>query len=288
LEDETLITASKAIWTAARRLLKQWRVMALLAATYAALLAALYFFVATSEATLWQVVLTLVFAALAPVLFFLLQAMIVNYARGEEGTKILLRRSFRDSCRLALASLPLALLAVVSIYLLNKLQSYFQIHNWPAPAAVRETWPASAQASSPSAAPSLQWSRLLLTTLRFLLLGVVLPLAAASLWNLAISDGLLPARKKIFGTLARAFAPDAMLIYAGGMLLFAFVPYFLLFSRTPAARPGVEFGLLLTRLLLVFIFTLCGWVLTLDALTRAASPPATPDLIAPPMDADTD
>lgn len=287
------MTAAKAILTAGRRLIRHWRTLAVMAATYAALLATLYLFVATSEATLRQVILTLVFAALAPALFFLLQAMIVNYARGEGSARVLLRRSVRDSCRLALASLPLVLLAVVSLYLLHKLQSYFSIRIWPAPETTARatssssSWPDASPVAGTGAANSLRWSVLLITTLRFLLVGVILPLAAAAVWNLIAGDGLLPAVRKLRRNLARAFAPDAVRIYALGLLLFAGVPYFLLFSRTPTASASVEFGLFVTRLLFVFIFTLCGWILTLDALTRAGSLPLARELNVQPIDSHT-
>lgn len=250
--------ALKEIFAAMRRLLRHWRVMAILAAVYAALLATLFLFVATQEASLWQVLLTLLFAALAPVLFFLLQAMIVNYTRGEAKALALLRRSFRDSSRLALATLPLALLAVVIVYMLNKLH--------PAPMAY-----AAPRQSSPDTPPPLHWALLVWTTARLLIFSVVLPLAAIHLWNATIRDGLWPGLKGAHRHLARAFAPNTTLIYASGIILFGLIPYLLLFTQTPAAHPTVEFGLFVARLLLCFIFTLYGWVLTVDALSNAVS-----------------
>jgi hypothetical protein len=272
VEKETMISALKTIFAAARRLLKKWRVMAVLSIVYAALLATLWLFIATSEATTWQVLLTLLFAALAPLLFFILQSMIVNYARGEAKVLVLLRRSFRDSCKLALASLPLALVAVLFVYLLNKLQPY-AVHIQPAQTAP-ETWPTHRQLSDSPTHP-LQWSLLALTTARFLFFGILLPLAAAHLWSATLRVGLLPAFKKVRHDLPRAFTPEVVLTYTIGLLIFGLVPYLLLFKHTYASRSSVEFGLFIARLLLVFVFTLCGWTLTLDALASKGSANAT-------------
>jgi hypothetical protein len=260
--------ALKTIWAAARRLKGQWRVMAALAAIYAALLATLFFFVAVTEATAWQILLTLCFAALAPILFFLLQAMMVNYARGETRAASLLRRSFTDSCKLALASVPLALAFMLALYFLNKLQP--AAHVWPPQATTPEMWDVPPwQRPDNGPAISLRWMFVAWTTARFLLCYVALPLVAVQLWCAVARDGLLPAIKRARHHLARAFAPDAVLTYAAGLLLFGLVPYVLIFMHTPAARQSVEFGLFIARLLLVFVFTLYGWTLTLDALAGA-------------------
>lgn len=272
------MSALKTIFAAARRLWGRPRMMLLMALVYASLLAALFLFISTKEATIWQIMLTLVFAALAPALFFLLQAMSINYARGETKAFALLRRSFTDSSKLALASLPLILSAVLFVYLFNRLQAYFPAHVPPAP---DEAWNAQRRGTVGPTMP-LQWSLLLLSTLRFLLLGVVLPLAAIHLWNAIIKDGLLPSLKKAHRHLAHAFAPGAVLIYGIGMTLFALVPYLLLFKQTHASKPSLEFVYFVVRLLLVFVFTLYGWVLTLDALVANASNTKAPSLSAEP------
>lgn len=213
---------------------------------------------------------TLLFAALAPALFFLWQAMIVNYGRGETSPFRLLRRSFRDSSKLALVSLPLALAFVLFLYFLNKLQSYFPGYDWSPAQTTSEMWPAGPRGSSPDSAGGLHWAVLMWTTLRLLLSGIILPLVAIHLWGAIARDGLLPALRRAPHHLARAFRADAVLTYAVGLLLFGLIPYLLLFTRTPAAKPSIEFGLFVTRLLLVFVFTLYGWVLTLDALAGDA------------------
>lgn len=264
-----MMSALKTILAATRRLLRQGRVMALMAAVYSALLAALFLFVATKEASRWQVMLTLVFAALAPALFFLLQAMIVNYAHGEAQAKILLRRSFRDSCRLALSSLPLTLLVVLFIYFLNKptfysgMQQYF-------PRVTQETWAAApTRSASMSQSIALSWPQLALYTLRLLLFAIILPLGAIHLWGATLREGLITSIKKLPRNLARAFAPQSALVYTLGLVIFGLIPYFLLFTHTPANNSWVEFSLFVARLILVFVFTLYGWALTVNALAVA-------------------
>ena len=73
----------QSIVAATRNVLGNWRSMLLVALVYAALLAALYTFVVVREASMLQVVLTFVLALAAPLLFFLLQSMIVGGIAGE-------------------------------------------------------------------------------------------------------------------------------------------------------------------------------------------------------------
>src|ERR1041384_810505 len=74
----TYSNSIKAIITSARSLFGNRRSLLLMLAVYAGLLAAIYLFVSTSEATVSQLVLTLVTVIGAPALFFVLQAAIVG------------------------------------------------------------------------------------------------------------------------------------------------------------------------------------------------------------------
>ncbi|HXM36131.1 MAG TPA: hypothetical protein VN920_13145, partial [Pyrinomonadaceae bacterium] len=105
-----------------RSLLKHRSSLAIFAGLYALLLAVLYGFIATREAKVWQVLLTLLFGASAPVIFFLLQATIINSARHG---RIEWYVALRDSCKLALLALPLILIGVGIAYLLNRWQAHF-------------------------------------------------------------------------------------------------------------------------------------------------------------------
>ena len=68
-----------AIFSAARSLFRNRRALLLILAAYAGLLAAIYLFVSIREATISQLILTLVVVVAAPALFFVLQAVSVSY-----------------------------------------------------------------------------------------------------------------------------------------------------------------------------------------------------------------
>jgi hypothetical protein len=254
----------KAMSEAARGLWRNRRVGLLLAGLYVALLGVLYLFISTREASVWQVLLTLIFAVLAPLLFFVLQAVAVGYSQGETKARVLLRRSFGDSCKLALASLPLILPAAVSVYLLNR----FQLHSQIVLKIITPVSPLLALRWLASAGETRQWSPVLMATLRFLVFGIVLPLLAIHLWSGTLRDGLLPTLRRAHRTPALALSPPSLLIYTLGLTLFAIIPYFLLFGHTYAAHAWLEITLLVTRLLLIFLFTVYGWTITVSALNQ--------------------
>lgn len=268
-----------AIGTAARAFFRNWPAMALLNGLYLALLVALYMFVATKEATVWQLTLTGLLALAAPVLFFMLQAAGIHSTPGAEqsasaGVAHLLRRALRDFWKLFLISVPLILLAVLIAYLLQKLQAYFS-----APASDAVTPPPALRPSSypsvPPPPPPLRWQDVALAASRLLLLGVVLPLAAVHLWISIAREGLWTTLKKSPRLVGRAFAPESILIYAIGLIAFGLMPYFLIFTRTPVENAWAELALFGLRLALAFVFTLWGWVITLGALAKTNVPPAT-------------
>lgn len=262
------------IATATRKVFTNWRAMLLLAIVYAALLAALYFFVAVREASVGQVVLTFVLAILAPLLFFVLQAMVASNTN-EAVAGSLLRRSLFSFWKLILISLPLIALAVLIAYLLSKAQSHWGIGvNNPDDAELsrRITTAANAHPARP-----INWKVALLSTVRYLTFGLVLPLAAIHLWLATEHEGLLAAIRRIATHLARAFAPRSILIYIAGFVVFAVVPYFLLFRTTPTKHAWLEVSLFVVRLLVVFLLTLFGWVITVRALGQSSTNPR-PDL----------
>src|SRR5229473_6233709 len=72
----TLIDSARALFTSPRAL-------AICAALYALLLATLYWYIATREATVWQVFITLAGLVVIPAEFFILQAAILDQARDQ-------------------------------------------------------------------------------------------------------------------------------------------------------------------------------------------------------------
>jgi hypothetical protein len=251
------------IVTAARKVFTNWRAMLLLAIVYALLLAALYFFVAVREASVAQVVVTFALAILAPLLFFVLQAMVASQT-DEVTAGSLLRRSLTSFWKLILISLPLIALAVLIVYLLSKAQAHWSIGFVNPDAEVSHRLATAANAPHP--ARPINWKVAMLSTIRYLTFGLLLPLAAIHLWLATAREGLVAAVKKVTSHLARAFAPRSVLIYIAGFLIFGVAPYFLLFKNTSTNHAWLELFLLVARLVVVFALTLFGWVITVRAL----------------------
>ena len=120
-----LTEAFRSIATATRTVFKSWRSMLLIAIVYAALLAALYAFIAVREASIAQVVATFALAIAAPLLFFILQSMIMRSIAGanDVGVGSLIKTSLASFWKLILITLPLVALAVLIAYLLAKAQA---------------------------------------------------------------------------------------------------------------------------------------------------------------------
>lgn len=259
----------RALGTTAREFFRNWRAMALFNLLYAALLAALYLFVSTKEATPWQLAATVLLALLAPLLFFIIQAAAVHYMGSESaGAGGLLRRSLRDFWKLLLVSLPVIALAFLVQYLLHKLQARF-------PTPQNELMPPALTASrSPMSAPPpmpFHWPTVLIASLRLLLLCIVMPLWAIHLWVLTAHEGFGAMLRKSWRIPGRALAPQSILVYSIGLFMFGLMPYFLIFTRTPVRNNWAELFIFGLRLALAFIFTLWGWVITLGALAKLSA-----------------
>jgi hypothetical protein len=266
------MTTIKRLLETTRSLLTNPRALAILAGLYALLLATLYGFISTREATVWQVVLTMLLLVLIPIEFFVLQAAILQHARAE---KFRWAQMMRDAIKLAVVSIPIILLGCALYYLLNKWQAHF-----PAPEPAL-TFPVL---KGPPAPQRLHWPAVLFATLRCLLLGIALPLATIQLWiEVAANDvrawlggGAKTVLKRTGNTLAGAFAFDSVLTYALGLIVFVLVPYAILFVRLPAKGTKTDFAVFIAQLLLAYLFTLIGWVLTLTTLTKIETSPAVP------------
>lgn len=268
------------ITSAARGVVRSWKAMLLIGAVYAALLVLLYLFVSIKEATLAQVTLTFAFAIAAPLLFFLLQAMIASGGEREIRSDpendsqhlaagSVLRRSLSSFWKLILITLPLIALAVLIAYLLAKAQNRFGVSVNDAAASSATSDRLAETLNRPRAPRRVDWKVALFSTIRYLCFGLFLPLAAIHLWLATVRDGLLGAIKRIGRLLARAYAPQSVLIYIAGFLIFAVVPYFLLFRTTQTKHAWLELSLLVGRLIVVFALTLFGWTITVRALGQS-------------------
>src|SRR5918998_6964302 len=113
-----------ALGASTRDLFRNWRGLLLVAALYGLLLASVYYFFATGVANAWQLVVTALTFAAAPLLFFLLQAAAANAALPEATARGIARRAPRDLLKVLLLAVPVALLAALFVYLLFKLQGW--------------------------------------------------------------------------------------------------------------------------------------------------------------------
>ena len=261
----------RSIAQAARAVFRNWKAMLLIAIVYAALLAVVYFFVIVKEATFLQVTLTFASAIVAPFLFFLLQAMIASDAT-ESTASSLLKKSLTSFWKLILITLPLIALAVLIIYLLGKAQANFDARASEAAAALPRRL--ATRAAERDAAPPIDWRNALLSTIRYLTFGLFLPLAAIHLWLATVREGLGRGIVKLGRHLARAFAPQSVLTYIAGFIIFGVVPYYLLFRTTQIKYAWLELSLLVARLVVVFALTLFGWVITVRALAGLSISPS--------------
>ncbi|HWS53041.1 MAG TPA: hypothetical protein VN228_02905, partial [Pyrinomonadaceae bacterium] len=257
-----------AVGHSARGLLRGWAGLALLHLLYAALLVSVYWFFATGVATTWQLVVSAATFLLAPLLFFVLQAAAAHFAVGARGARALAGRALRDFWKLLVVSLPLVAAGVGLVYLLNRLQDYLPK---PDESAARAAATAGARGVPPD---PLHWADALSSSLWLLLLGFVLPLVAAHLWLSVARDGLKATARRYHRVAARAFLPRSVLVYAVGLLVFALMPYFIIFTRTPLKSAWGELAVFGLRLALAFVFTLWGWAITLGALDATLPPPS--------------
>jgi hypothetical protein len=244
---------------------------------YAILLATFFRFIWIREATLWQVLFTYVFLILIPAEFFIYQASIIDHTR--DG-KFRWRAILTDALKFFLATIPVLLIAWLLYFLLNKLAGRFA-------APIVPTLP---MAPGPARPQPLHWPTLVFSTLRFILLGIMLPLAAIHLWfevaACNLRESLRSGAKTIFSRLGKrfsgAFAFESVLIYVLGLIVFALIPYAILFVPFSPKGNKTDFLVFILRLLLTFIFSLIGWIVTIRALAgNAARAPEALTEIAP-------
>jgi hypothetical protein len=249
---------------------------------YAFLLVASYIFISIREATIWQVLVTYALMILIPIGFFTLQAAIVDRVLDQ---KFRWRVILIDALKFLAVTIPVLLLAGLIIYLLNKLAA-----RYPAPllqVSPQAPPPVRPGVPAPLPTPPLHWPSLILSTLRFVLLGAVLPLATIHLWIAVAGVQLrslfsdrLSFLKRIGSALARTFSSDSVAIYGLGLIIFFVLPYVILVPVFKIGGNKTEFAVFGLRLLLAFVFSLVGWVSTLTALARAA--PALPTEVSEP------
>lgn len=277
--------ALAALGASARDLFRNWRALLLVGLLYALLLASVYLFFATGVANAWQLAYGTALAGLAaPLLFLLLQAAAANAALPDATAARVARRAPRDLLKVLLLALPVVALALLFVYLLDKLPGWLpKIEEAPSASVV--------VGSGVDARPNpLHWQEALTSSLWLLLLGFVLPLVAAHLWLSAAREGLGATLKGLHRVVARAFAPRSVLVYALGLVVFGLTPYFVIYTRTAFTNGWAELLIFGLRLALAFALTLAGWLVTLGGLARVTPPlaqtPAAPEPAAAPPPAE--
>ena len=226
------IKSFSAMFSAMRLLFKSPRVLLLLLVAWAGLLTSVYLFASTREATIPQLLLTLVVVIAAGALFFFLQAISVTYADGPISVGRI-RRTVTDCLKLILVSLPVLVMTLLALYGLNKVQTYIT----------------------------------LATMLRYLVIGVVAPMLTIQLWIATTKSGLRDLITSLRGVLTKTVAPQSVFVYACGFLVFAVVPYVLLQVGTNSDRPWLEISVLVVRLAASAVLILLGWVTTVGAIS---------------------
>ena len=226
------IKSFSAMFSAMRLLFKSPRVLLLLLVAWAGLLTSVYLFASTREATIPQLLLTLVVVIAAGALFFFLQAVSVTYADGPISVGRI-RRTVTDCLKLILVSLPVLVMTLLALYGLNKVQTYIT----------------------------------LATMLRYLVIGVVAPMLTIQLWIATTKRGLRDLITSLRGVLTKTVAPQSVFVYACGFLVFAVVPYVLLQVGTNSDRPWLEISVLVVRLAASAVLILLGWVTTVGAIS---------------------
>jgi len=257
---------------------------------YAFLLFACYLFISVQEATIWQVFVTYALMVLIPIGFFILQASIIDRVLDQ---KLRWRLILIDAMKFLAVSIPVLLVVWLLYYLLNKLSV-----RYPAPIVealpVKQPTPLTTPTATPT--PPLHWPSLIFATLRFVLLGVVGPLTMIHLWiavaggeiRTLFGEGMQSFFKRMGSALARAFSADSVFVYGLGLIIFFVLPYVSLVPMFKLNGNKTEFAFFVLRLVLAFLFSLFGWVITLSALARTVSslpPEVSAPAIAQPTEA---
>src|SRR5262245_16922713 len=217
-----------------RQLFHYWGALLIMLVLYGVMLGAVYLFFVTREATIGQLILSLVLALLGPLSFLIIQTMAPRYRDFKGSVWRLLGSSLRDFWKLLVIALPLIAIAALAIYLLAKIEPGTP----PPTATIREavrTAPAAASKTAAAKSQPVSWQAVVATTLQYLIFCLVLPLTAIHLWIATARVGLKPTFGQVGRIARRAFAPQAVITYAIGFVFFAVIPYFLVVTRTPAS-----------------------------------------------------
>ncbi len=238
----------------AMRFARNRKVTLLFLLTFFAMLATTLLFVTTREATIGDLLVSLIAMIAVPGLFFLLQAMCLNYTETTRAGE-LLKSSVKLVGKLALASLPLFLIGFSIFLVFTKLDTRFG-------SQLRGTNVRNLTGNGET------WPQVIFSSLRLIIFGFALPLVSTHVWIALKHKGI----RDVFGstktTLSTAFGLRSVRTYAVGFVVFGVLPYILISIRTPSDRAWLEVSLLTARLLLASLFVLIGWITTIGVLQK--------------------
>lgn len=238
------------IVAAAQRLFANWAALVISLLLYLALIGSVYTFFTIREATATQVALNLVLPIVSVGLFFLIQAMGLSYMRIGVGAGYLLKRSLKDCWMILLASIPLILLAWLIVYIFGKVDQTFFSESLTTESKIRA------------------WGAIAVNAAQIFLLFFLLPLIAIHLWITTVREGVASAFKGFGRSVARAFSPRSLLIYAVICAVFGGIAYFLLTQQTTFKGAWTQLWVVGIKTALLFLVVFIGWLLTLGSLTE--------------------
>jgi len=275
LKEATMTSTLKTWIQSVRALTTNIRALIIFVALYAVLLLSFYLFISIREATVWQVLVTYLFLILVPAQFFFLNAAILDFARD---SRFQWKQILRNTVKIVIVTVPILLVGWILWMLLDKVQL-----RYPAPLAPIVLTP------GPARPQPIHWPTLILSTIRFLFFGIALPLATIHLWIEATVPDLSGVKaffRRIGASMARAFSSESVFTYGLGLVLFALIPYAILFVPFTVQGTKTAFAVFVVRLVLAFLFTLFGWIVTLVTLVRSTRTTYEPAIVASPTAAE--
>ena len=246
-----------ALTSATRSLFGNWKTTIAFVLLYAAFVFSLYLFFTTPEARLWQVAFMFLLLLVIPLLFFVLQAMGLNYTNTPTKLGALVGQAAREFWKLLLISLPFIVLFSLLVWGVNKLETI-------GVTGIREAANSSEQFKTGEA--RIKLINTTAATVNGLLLYFILPLLAIQLWISTLRDGLKATLKSLARHIFRAFAPRAVVTYLLGFIVFGILPYYIITMRTPIKSPWLDLSVLGLRIVIALLALLFGWVVTLGAM----------------------
>lgn len=209
---------------------------------YVLMLAFVWVFVRTREATSLDLLLTLIVPVVVCALFFALQSLAVR-PKANDGSKRTVSSLFRDGWKLFVVTIPVIVIGIIVWLLMDRF--------------------------TPPYGGSFA-RRTLLPTIGMIILYVLLPLVAIRLW-IASRSGIKNTYRSIGRSVLNALNPTRLLIYVVFALVFGGIAYLLIFKKTPVDREWVEVGLLGLRLALAGVAIFLGWFLGVRAVAELNS-----------------